>query len=728
MLACAAAWLAVCPAAGAQIRGSQSADRWVTIAARECDSYTDIRANLERSDNAESLRDLGADSLYEAGEPIDPRTELVGQPACRPLVGWQLTFGQGYQSRAVSGPWGSLSIVTDPDRGQEVTRPFVPARDFDGHPVGGGATIAGAVTIGLNRDQVDRADSNRLWLQGGTPEDPVLYGQPEFAGRYGFGALRCAIDGLYGDNVETIQFPAGTRHMFCYAYYVTPAPSSGTIVIRKQVTGSQAAESFRFTGNLSFNPDGVFDLSAAEDAPASIEFVRAETRPGDAPWTVVEDAREGWTLSGLGCTSQSGSSTVTDLQARRVQISLVAGDTVTCTFRNRLTPPVGALALRKVTRDGTGTFAFAVSDERGDIVARRRLTTRSPGGVGAVRVIRLEPGRYRISERRPTTDQGVWRLSGVSCNGAPRPVDEPVYVNVTAGRGAICTFTNRLDRPGRIDIGKVSIGGVGTFGFVVSPTGDPTVQRRQFATTRRPGVPAPARGQSTHELPFGRYVIQETAADAGRRAVWSLIAVSCNGRIVPFEQGRVTVPITRETPRQRCVFVNLREGAPEPPDPDPGDPDPGAPGPDPVPGGETPDLVVEKRQVGSSGGQTPILTFRLRVTNRSDVSATRVVVADRLAAGTALVSARPSQGRCLERGPRLLVCALGDLAPGARASVRVRVQHFDPRAGINVAVVGAGSPEDRLRNNVDTARVAGLRRQRPSACPAATPPVAYAAC
>ncbi len=188
--------------------------------------------------------------------------------------------GTGYQSRAVDGPWGSLSIVNGADSGEYVTKADVPARDFDGHPVSGGVKIAGAVTVGLNRDQADRADQNRLWLQGGTPTDPMLYSDPEFTGRYGFGALRCAIDDLNGDNVETVQFPSGTRHMYCYAYYVTPPPSSGTIVIRKEVTGSEASESFRFGGNVSYNDGGVFDLSAAEGDPASTEFLRAETRAG----------------------------------------------------------------------------------------------------------------------------------------------------------------------------------------------------------------------------------------------------------------------------------------------------------------------------------------------------------------------------------------------------------------------------------------------------------------
>jgi uncharacterized repeat protein (TIGR01451 family) len=146
-----------------------------------------------------------------------------------------------------------------------------------------------------------------------------------------------------------------------------------------------------------------------------------------------------------------------------------------------------------------------------------------------------------------------------------------------------------------------------------------------------------------------------------------------------------------------------------------------------VPGGDNPDLAITKQQTHSTGGPIPTLTFRLRVTNRSDVTANRVVVADRLAAGTALVSARPSQGRCFTRGARLLICPLGDLDPGASATIRVRVQQIDPGAGVNVAATGSGSPEDVLRNNVAAARIAAVQRP-PEACPSSAPPIAHAAC
>ena len=736
------ALLAMCAPAGAQVQGDQSADRWVTIAARECDEYTDIRANLARNNIMESLRDLGADTLYEAGEPIDPRKELAGQPRCRPLVGWRFTFGRGFQSKAVTGPWGSLSIVTDPDGGQPVvTKDAVPARDFDGHPVAGGQKIAGAVTIGLDREQVDASGSNGLWLQGGTPQDPVLFSDPQFAGRYGFGALRCAIDDLNGDNVETIQFPSGARHMYCHAYYVTPPPSAGTIVIRKQVVGSESPETFGFTGNISYDPGGAFELSAAEDSPASTEFVRAETRPGDQPWTVTENAHDGWSLSDVSCTA--GTSTVsTDTQARTAQISLAAGDTVTCTFTNRLTPPAGALVLRKITRGGSGSFPFRIEDADGDPVAQRELVTQAAGGAGAATVIKLDPGRYRVSERRPSSRAGVWRLTGVRCNGSTRPARQPVLVTINAGSGAVCTFTNRLDRPGAIRVRGVSIGGLGTAAYLTSPRFDPRVQIRQLASTSRQAVPELASGQPTEQLQFGGYVIQQSAVASEQRDEWKLLAVTCNGQLQPFAQGRVTVRITPSVPVQTCTFINLRQPAPAPPVPEPTPtptpapiptptpqptPQPEPPGPAPEPGGASPELVLDKRLAAAGDVRSTSPTFLVRVTNRSAVTATRVAIADRLSAGTTLISAHPSQGRCFSRGARLLLCTLGDLAAGASATVRVRVQRQDTDAGVNVAVVGSGSPEDVLTDNVAVARISRLQTP-PRVCPATASSTMRAAC
>jgi hypothetical protein len=95
-----------------------------------------------------------------------------------------------------------------------VTEDRVPLLDHAGRATDG--FVAGATTIELTKAQAKRAaTASSLWIQGGTPSDPILNGQ--YPDQFGFGALRCSIDNLNGDNVEWIAYPQGTEHAFCYA-------------------------------------------------------------------------------------------------------------------------------------------------------------------------------------------------------------------------------------------------------------------------------------------------------------------------------------------------------------------------------------------------------------------------------------------------------------------------------------------------------------------------------
>ena len=50
--------------------------------------------NRARNDLHESLRDLGKDSVYVSGQPVDPSIEEPNHPDCTPLTGWQFQFGK----------------------------------------------------------------------------------------------------------------------------------------------------------------------------------------------------------------------------------------------------------------------------------------------------------------------------------------------------------------------------------------------------------------------------------------------------------------------------------------------------------------------------------------------------------------------------------------------------------------------------------------------------------
>jgi uncharacterized repeat protein (TIGR01451 family) len=718
--------------AGASAQGAdgQGTDHFVTIVARQCAEYTDITANRARNDIQESLRDLGDDTLYSDGEPIDPATETEGQPdpPCSPIPDWRFTLGTGFETRAVSGPWGSLSIVTDPYDEDVVTLPSTPLLDNEGRPTKD--SIAGAVTIELTQEQLDRAGANNsLWIQGGTPDDPIL--NEVFPDEYGFGALRCAIDNLNGDNVEWISYPSGTEHVFCYAYYVTPPPTSGTIIIRKEVSDPpDADQDFQFAGNLTFNADGRFDLSVRDGNPASVTFYRAETTASTPPWTVREVVPPGWTLEDLSCDSPGASTETVNLATATALINLAAGDTVTCTYTNAFRVPAGRLILGKSTLGGTGLFDFDVFPVGGGDTLEASARTRRPviPVLAQPSPLEVSPGLYRVRETLPSSRRGEWRLVRVWCGGRRQGVSRRALVRIRDQQGSACLFVNRFIPKGRIEVFKVTVGGTGRFDFAVSPLRDLQTVYHKRARVRSPLTVTRARGDSTRNIGLGRYVIQEIAPQA-EGGSWTPRLVVCNGRIRPQIEGRAIVRLTSRQPTQRCTYLNVFTSDPDPPDPpdppgppgppNPPGPGPGPPGPNPAPHRPDPDLVITKqadRPVAAVGER---VTYTVTIRNRGPVGTEDVVIGEALERGQTFssVSGRGS-GRCERRtvrGVDAVVCRVGDLGPGASRTLRftTRITGGAGRFENNVAVVGSSTPETSARNNVATARV----RVRGLGCP-----------
>ena len=275
----------------------------VTFVARECPTYQDISANLARNNIQESLQDLGPDTFYQPGQPISPSIETPHQPNCTPLVGWDFTFGSGINGTT---PGTNLSRVSNP--GAPMTsEASVPLLDPQGDPTGD--SIAGAVTVALTPAQVSAAMTRNLWVQGGTATDPL--GTGSFGDRYAFGALRCAIDNLNGDNVEWVGFPTGSTNVFCYYYAVSQTPAPGTIVIKKQqvlaADESFSTNTFQFNGSVSYNPGGNFDVpvSGPSGATGSVSF----TRDSGVDWNFSELPYGGFSFTSVTCSSSSGLST-----------------------------------------------------------------------------------------------------------------------------------------------------------------------------------------------------------------------------------------------------------------------------------------------------------------------------------------------------------------------------------------------------------------------------------
>jgi uncharacterized repeat protein (TIGR01451 family) len=711
-------------AAPGAARADGGSGYYVTFVARSCPEYSDIFANKARNDIQESLKDLGPDSPYtQIDALVDPEIEsMAPQDACSALPDWRFTLGKGYVTRAVTGPWGSLSKVTEPFDGSIVTKPSTPLYDQH-HTQIGNERIAGATTIELTRAEREQASaSGQLWAQGGTPDDPVLAQQ--FPGpQYGFGALRCATDDVNGDNVEYIYFPAGVTHVFCYALYVLPPPTSGTITIRKHVVGAPdgASPSFPFNGSLSFDPNG-FTLGDGQ----SQDFYRA----GGSTWDVTEGKVADYPLESVQCSSIAadggpGSSTTT-VDGAATSIHLVAGEHVTCVYTNRYRPPSGGLTIDKITLGGVGTFSYRVRPDGGGRSRHTRATTIDPRVPAAAEpaLDDLPPGGYRITERSPRTDAGRWHAVGARCNHVRRRPGRAIHVVISSGHTTTCVFLNVFVPAGSISESKISHGATGTVAFLIGRRTGPPAQYLQHATTLEEGVPADATpntpADSTDHLHLGRYLVAEQFPPSDKPGAWSLDAVVCNDELVPFDRGVISITLTRRDPSAHCVFSDTFTSHPEPPpEPPPVPPTPPIPPtppkpptppapplppapPVPVPSYSVSNLKVSKQALTPTVVAGHVAAYRLAVRNIGPDTAERVVLADRPQGHATIVSTRASAGGC--RVTKLLgqviVCRIGNLKKGAQASLIVRlIPRTTRRHFVNTAAAGSATDERSLVDN-----------------------------
>ena len=558
----------------------------MTLVARECATYPSIMANRARNNIQESLEDLGKDSVYADGQPISPAVESANNNCVPMTVPWTFTLGRNIGGADI-GSYGRLSFVGGVFRSVTSSLAGVPELNSKGQPTG--ATIPSAVTIELTPSELAQTN-NRLWVQGGVPGSPLN----GFESTYGFGALRCAIDNLNGDNVEWNGYLSGSTQIFCYAYYVKPPPTSGTITIVKVNSGT-VKQDFTFRGDLSYTPDpghpgdptfNFFSLSPAAGASASATFYRGS----GATWNVREDLPAGWALSGAAC-SKSGGSTITTNAPGDFSIALAAGDVVTCTYTNAPQPPVAGLYVVKVSGDGdltnglnaVGTFGLAVTGPGVNLTGIATTVTEGTAVLGLSAPALTGGNTYLIGETWPANDPlGTWGLDpvtpvacvtcpGGSCqavatSGLTSTASGASFSMVMPATPTACRFKNLLSYSAQLQIGKLALNAPGTFAFDVSRLDDPTFEFSVPVVAATPNVPTYA--PPTTAIPWGPYRIVETS---GNPDLWTLARVQCFNQPPPLPGvpegppiidvatpvgGYVDVSLTAGQPYLRCLFTN----------------------------------------------------------------------------------------------------------------------------------------------------------------------------
>lgn len=611
----------------------------ITFAARVCQGFNKLMAGRVRDDQVESVQLPGRPSLYRDGQPVDPDTEARGNDGCQPLTGWRFTMGSGHTRQT------NLSTVTDPVGESGQTQDQVIRLDQ-----GGTATqdaITGAVSVVLSPAQLDLAVHRRLWVQGGSPADPYL-GRTDLA----FGALRCAVDGRSGGNVQWIGFPAGVQHVLCYAYYVRGPVQQGTVVVKARATRAIGYQQrFAFTSSFGYAPNGAFALTSQGDT-AETSFVRAAgTRQ-----QVTAATPAGWRLTSLACattggvlstpvgsspaqstasagtspsrspsqvpsakptqpaptvpapptfpapptsttapsttpapsqTSASASSSAdpsgvpqgarvrarqapalggaaalggvpalggaavaevpkgevprgevprgevptVDQSTGRANLTVLAGQTVTCTYTFE-PPPAGGpgLSLRMFGAGGSGTFTLAVTGAAGNPVqgfASARATVAGNGSAVAVTgydPAAVAPDTYNVTVVPP--GEG-WRLDGASCSGIDiAPSAFTVRIPLISGGAVECVLRVERLRPS-LTLRVATSGWVGTAGFVVAPADRAESGIAATGTTEINDRPVDMAAESSVPPAAGGYVITPLAPVTTQEGSWRLQNLGC---------------------------------------------------------------------------------------------------------------------------------------------------------------------------------------------------------
>ena len=243
--------------------------------------------------------------------------------------------------------------------------------------------------------------------------------------------------------------------------------SPANIVIRKNTVGGDATFGYTATGGIASN----FDL-ATSGGTASQSFTNITA----GSYTVTESTLPaGWDFTNLVCVDEDSGSTV-DLAARKANIDLDPGETVTCTFTNTKR---GNIIIEKQTQPDGSAQLFTFARSYGGNV---QLSDGQQDDSGL-----LAPGSYSVSETVPSG----WSLTSSSCDDG----SSPSAISLAAGETVKCTFNNAKDAT--VIVKKVMVGGTGTFSYTGTPSGSIAVNNGTITQNVAPGAYSSVEGAAT---------------------------------------------------------------------------------------------------------------------------------------------------------------------------------------------------------------------------------------
>lgn len=300
----------------------------------------------------------------------------------------------------------------------------------------------------------------------------------------------------------------------------------GSLKIKKVTVGGSGQ--FGFTSNT-------LDDQTANDSTTT--FTLTTTAAGSAgaadtgstyagllagTYDVAENAKTGWTLTGLSCVNADGSThaATTSLANRTLSLDIAVDDDVTCTFTNTAQATIRFKKVTDPNTDTTTTFGFAPSSnlDSGTAFNLKNGETKSYENV--------TPGTYSATESDPTP---AYDLTGRSCvltgtttsHTADTSVARKISVTLAAGEDVTCTFTNT--KRGSLTITKTDddspannlSGVVFTLYTDNAPVGGAAPHGSEDTATTMTCTTSAAGTCTISNIPLGDYWIVETTSKPG---------------------------------------------------------------------------------------------------------------------------------------------------------------------------------------------------------------------
>ncbi len=289
----------------------------------------------------------------------------------------------------------------------------------------------------------------------------------------------------------------------------TTVVPQGHIIVNKVTNPSGDPQSFNFDATGT----GYNDFSLTDTATPNDQTLSAGT------YSVSETLPSGWTQTSATCVSSLGNSETIG------NISLQAGETVTCTFTNtkkghiivnKVTNPSGSTQSFNFDANGTGYNDFSLTDAA------------APNDQEVV------PGAYSISEGAVAG----WTQTSAICDQG----ETIESLDVGAGETVTCTFTN-TQQQGHIIVNKVTnpSGDPQSFSFDATGTGYNDFSLTDVATP------------NDQTLNAGTYSVSETLPSG-----WTQTSATCVSSIEDTESIGSLELDAGET--ITCTFTNTKKG------------------------------------------------------------------------------------------------------------------------------------------------------------------------